>query len=125
MRSCVVFLSDEEGLEKKLKDLAEHAGLKNVSLGIDNPAGPKTYKIAKEAEVTVVLYVKGKIKANHAFRKGELTAAAIEAVLADVPKLVAKSRSEAPAKAATPSEQGNADKTASTKQVTLEISGMT
>src|SRR5260370_847414 len=41
MGSFVVFLSNDEGLEQKLKDLATKEGLKHTNLTIDNAAGPR------------------------------------------------------------------------------------
>lgn len=87
VNSFVVFLSDDEELEGKLKALAEKEGIKKTILSIDNVAGPKAYNVAKDAEVTVVLYNNRKVEANHAFKKGELNAKGIEAVLADIPKI--------------------------------------
>ena len=77
MGSFVVFCSDDEGLKDKLKDLAEKEHLKKVILTIDNPAGPTKYDVAKDADITVVLYEKRKVKANYAFKKGELKDKAI------------------------------------------------
>jgi hypothetical protein len=37
-----------------------------------------------------VLYREHEVKANHAFRKGELTAAAAEKILSDLPKILTK-----------------------------------
>jgi hypothetical protein len=88
MGSFVVFLSDDENLPKQLKDMAKTAGLKACVLAKDNPAGPEGYNVAKDASVTVVLYNKRTVLANHTFRKGELTEAAVERVVADLPKLV-------------------------------------
>jgi len=88
MGSFVVFLNDEEGLFDKLKKLAEKEGLKECVLTIDNVTGPEDYKIAKEAEVTVVLYNKRTVEANYSFRKGELNAQAIERIVKDVSKIV-------------------------------------
>ncbi|MCI0684174.1 MAG: hypothetical protein L0Y71_18855 [Gemmataceae bacterium] len=87
VNSFVVFLSDDEELEGKLKTLAEKAGIKKTVLAIDNVAGPKAYNVAKDAEVTVVFYNARKVEANHAFKKGEFNAKAIEAVMADLPKI--------------------------------------
>src|SRR3954447_17765666 len=72
MGSFIVFCSDEEGLEKKLKDLAKKEGIKKLVLTIDNPSGPSGYDLNKEAAVTVVLYTEKTVKANYAFKKGEL-----------------------------------------------------
>jgi hypothetical protein len=88
MGSFVVYLSDDEALEDQLKTLAEKNSIKNCVLSIDNVAGPKGYNVAKEADVTVVLYNKRKVEANHAFKKGELNAKAIDAIVADLPKIV-------------------------------------
>src|SRR5437660_673653 len=87
MGSFGVFCSDDEGLEKELKALAEKEKFKKVVLTIDNPSGPQGYKVAKDAAVTVVLYQKQKVAANHAFKKGELTDEAIDKVVADVAKI--------------------------------------
>ena len=87
INSFVVFLSDDEDLGDKLKSFAEKEGIKKTVLAIDNVAGPKAYNVAKDAEVTVVLYNQRKVEANHAFKKGELNAKGIEAVLADLPKI--------------------------------------
>src|SRR5215831_9932157 len=70
MGSFVVFCSDDEGLEKKLKDLSEKEKLKKIVLAIDNPAGPRGYNVAKDSDVTVVLYTRQNVKVNHAFKKG-------------------------------------------------------
>ena len=90
MGSFVVFCNDDEGLEKKLKALAKKEKLENVVLTIDNPAGPRDYKIARDADITVVLYTKHKVKANYAFKKGELTAREIDTIVADVSKILPK-----------------------------------
>jgi hypothetical protein len=87
--SFVVFCSDEEGLEGKLKKLAKDSGLTKTVLAIDNPAGPRGYNVAKNADVTVVLYVRRNVKANHAYKKGELKTSDIEAILKDdLPKIL-------------------------------------
>ena len=88
MGSFVVFCSDDEALPKKLKELAKTQGLKKLVLTVDNPAGPEGYDIAKEADVTVVLYTNKKVKANRAFKKGELKAKDIDAIVADVAKIL-------------------------------------
>ena len=88
MNSFVVFLSDSEGLKDDLKDLAKKESLKQTVLSIDNPAGPKGYNVSKDADVTVVLYSKRTVKSNYAFRKGELNEAAIERIIAEIPKIL-------------------------------------
>jgi hypothetical protein len=88
--SFVVFLSDKKGLDKELQEVAKKRELKRIVLSIDPPAGPEGFEVSKEADVTVVLYREHLVKANHAFRKGELDAKAIEKIMADVPKILEK-----------------------------------
>jgi hypothetical protein len=92
MGSFVVFLSDTEGLKADLKKLATKESLKHTVLAIDNPAGPSGYNVAKDADVTVVLYNKREVKSNYAFRKGELNAAAVDRIVADVPKILPENK---------------------------------
>ena len=94
MGSFVVLLSEDEELKGKLEAAAKKLALKHTILAIDAPAGPDGFKIAKEADVTVVLYERHKVQANHALAKGELTNQAIEAILADVPKILPAKKSK-------------------------------
>jgi hypothetical protein len=88
MGSFVVFCSDDESLEKKLKDFAKNEKLEKVVLTIDNPSGPPSYKIAKDADVTVLLYSKKEVKVNHAFKKGELSEKDIGTIVSDLSKIL-------------------------------------
>ena len=88
MGGFVVFCSDEEGLEKKLKALAKKENIKEIVLTIDNPSGPSAYKVAKDADVTVVLYNQREVKVNHAYKKGEFKAKDIETITKDVSKIL-------------------------------------
>jgi hypothetical protein len=88
MASFAVFLSDQEGLDKKLKEFADKESIKKTALTIDNPAGPGPYKIAKDADVTVLLYVKKNVKANYAFKKGEMKGQDIDKILGDLSKIL-------------------------------------
>lgn len=88
MGSFVVFLNDEEGFEKKLKELAQKEGIKETVLAMDSPAGPRGYNIAKDADVTVILYSKRNVKTNLAFKKGELKDGDIEKIVADLKKIL-------------------------------------
>ena len=88
MGSFVVFCSDDEGLEKKLKALADKEKLKKIVLTIDNPAGPSGYDVAKDADVTVVLYTHQEVKANFAYKKGELQPKDIDTIVDSLPKIL-------------------------------------
>jgi hypothetical protein len=90
MCSFVVFLTDEENAKDKLKSLANKEKIKKTILTIDNVPGPEDYHIAKEADVTVVLYNRRVVEANYAFKKGELTSQKIEQIIGDLPKILSK-----------------------------------
>src|ERR1700733_12541823 len=73
MGSFFVFLGEEESLKPKLKDLSNKEKIERcVRAIVEKPDGPPGYNIAKDADVTVVLYVKHNVKANFAFKKGGL-----------------------------------------------------
>jgi len=90
MEGFVVLLSeDPDADEANLQEFAEKHSIKKLSLTLfDGVAGPPKYNLAKEADVTVHLYVKKEIKANHAFGKGDLNAAAVAKVVADTSKIL-------------------------------------
>jgi hypothetical protein len=89
LASFVVFLTDKSGeLEPKVAELAKKENIANVPLTIvESIAGPEKYKVAKDAEVTVILYAKGEAKANFAFKKGELSEEKVKVVAAAVSKI--------------------------------------
>ena len=88
--SFVVFLTDDtDAMTPQVEKLAEKEKIGNVPLTIGEiPAGPPDYKIDKDAEVTVMLWKGMKVKANHAFKAGELHKAQIAAVIKDIPKIL-------------------------------------
>jgi hypothetical protein len=78
-----IFLNNSDGLDKRLQGIAEKEALKRVHLCIGAP--PDDYAVAKEADLTVVIYTFGrrgdqKVKANFALRKGELDEAKSDAI---------------------------------------------
>jgi hypothetical protein len=88
MGSVVVMLSESENLQKQLKELAKKEKIHRSILTIDNPEGPASYNIARDAEVTVILYTNMTVKANHTFKKGNLKDNAIEAIVTDLVKIL-------------------------------------
>jgi hypothetical protein len=88
MGSFIVFCTDDEGLEAKLKDLAKKEDLQKTVLTIDNPSGPANYKVAKDADVTVVYYTRHSVKVNHAFKKGELKESDVDKLVAEISKIL-------------------------------------
>ena len=83
MKGFVVLLTDEpEAKNDALKKVAADAKVSNVPLTtFDGAAGPRDYKIAEDAEVTVMMWVDGKLKVNETFKKGELTKEGVAGVV--------------------------------------------
>ena len=80
----VVLTEDADAVEPKLKELAEKHGIKKVPLTIfEGTSGPGSYKISKEADLTVLMWKGLKVQANHALEKGKLDAKASKAIIAD------------------------------------------
>ena len=90
MCAFVVLLSDEaDADEAKLKELATKHDIKATPLTVfEGVAGPPNYKIAKDADTTVLLWRGQKVVVNHAYRKDELDKKAIAAVVADTSKIL-------------------------------------
>jgi hypothetical protein len=90
MKGFVVLLTDDpDAAEAEIKAFATKHGIKNVPLTIyDGIAGPSNYRIAKDAEVTVNMWVGLKSKANFAFAKDELNKDEIAKVVADTTKIL-------------------------------------
>ena len=83
-KAFVVLLTDDpdEGAAK-LEQVADKHGIVNTPLTVyDGIAGPGGYNIAKDAEVTVMIWKGGKVQANHSFAKGELNKKAVKDILA-------------------------------------------
>jgi hypothetical protein len=88
LNGFVVFCSDSDKLEGKLKELVEKAKLKNVVLSIESPEGPEKYSIAKNADVTVLLYKERTVVSNFTFEKGKMTEKDVEKVVAGIGNIV-------------------------------------
>ena len=85
----VVLTEDPDAVAPKLEEIAKANGIERVPLTIfDGEAGPPSYKIAKEADVTVLLWLGRKVEANHALPQGGLNKAAIESIMADTKQIL-------------------------------------
>jgi hypothetical protein len=75
--------ADVESLKKATEEFAAKHGLTRIAFVVPEDAkdGPADFKIASDADVTVVCYKEGTVKANHAFAKGGLTDEKIDAVV--------------------------------------------
>jgi hypothetical protein len=87
--SFVVFLDESDKLRDQLAATAKQQGFQRLVLSTFASAGPEGFKVAQDADVTVVLYQEHKVQANHAFRRGELTDSASDKIIADLPKILA------------------------------------
>jgi len=81
---------DASALKKTAKEFAEKNKVDHVALVVpqDHENGPTSYNVSPDAEVTVIIYNKGKVAANHAFASGKLDAKAIAAIVADTDKML-------------------------------------
>lgn len=83
----MTLLADKADLDALAK-WAQKQGIKSAPVGaFEDADGPPSYKLHKDADVTVLLFAKQKVVASFAFRAGELDDKAIEAVLKAVPQL--------------------------------------
>jgi hypothetical protein len=77
-----------ESLLGRMRPRAEK--LKNVVLAVYPAEGPPGYKLAKEADVTVVLYRKHRVVAGFAFAKGKLDEEGVGQVMKKVHTMAAE-----------------------------------
>jgi hypothetical protein len=90
LRAWVTFLADDQpALDPKVVRWGQQHAIRHVPLAVfEDTGGPPSYRLAKEADVTVLLFVKQKVVANFAFRAGELTEARADEVLKSLPQIV-------------------------------------
>ena len=90
MSAFVVLLTDDaDKAAKDLAKVAEEGKVANVPLTVfDGNAGPESYKISKDAGVTVLMWNKSRVKVNHAFAPGKLTEEDVKKVAADTSKIL-------------------------------------
>ena len=88
----VIFVNNSDGLDQRLRGMAEEETLKRVNLCIGAP--PKNYEVASEADVTVVIYEVSRrgqpVTANFALRKGELDDCQADAIVEALSKVLPK-----------------------------------
>ena len=88
---ATILHEDHSKIDADVVAWAKKHAVRTLPVGVfEDVEGPPSYRLHADADVTVLLFVKQKIVANHAFRAGELTDAKIEAILAELPKLMGK-----------------------------------
>jgi hypothetical protein len=87
LRAWITVLhEDQTSMDAKIVKWAQQHAVSNVPVTVfEDVGGPPSYRIARDADVTVLLSVKQKVVANFAFREGELTDARIAEVLKALP----------------------------------------
>jgi hypothetical protein len=91
MRCWMTLLGEQSASLDALAKWTKDAGIKKVPVGVfDDPAGPPSYQLNADAEVTVLLWVNRRVVATYAFRAGELNDEAIKKVTEGFPKLFEK-----------------------------------
>ena len=90
LRAWVTFLSaDQATMDSRVVDWGKKHAIKNIPLGVfEDPEGPPSYRLADEADVSIMLFVKQRVAANFAFRAGELSDTARQQVLAALPMIL-------------------------------------
>jgi hypothetical protein len=92
LRGWVTFLAaDQTAWDGKIGAWARQHGVKQVPLGVfEDEVGPPTYRLAREADITILLANKKSVVANFAFRAKELNDDAIATIIKSVDALVKK-----------------------------------
>lgn len=91
LASFVCVIDDDVKIaEEAARDLARKNALKHVAVTVpvDHKNGPEAFGISPDAEVTLMCYKGTEVQANYAFAAGELNAAAMAKVMADVAKML-------------------------------------
>ncbi|MHB1423839.1 MAG: hypothetical protein ACYC3I_11715 [Gemmataceae bacterium] len=88
--SFAVVCSDAAGMEQQLRAIAPQLGIQNTILTLYKAGGPEKYHLSPDADVTVLLYNHLTVKANHALKSAELTEAAMNAIVADIAKMLSE-----------------------------------
>lgn len=80
MAAFVVLLTeDSDAASPQLEKIAADQKIEKTPLTVfDGVAGPPEYKISEKADVTVMMWVDGKVKVNQALSKAELNEAKIK-----------------------------------------------
>ncbi len=82
--------TDADSVRKATEEFAAKNGFKRIAFVVPEDAkdGPADFKIAPDADVTVVCYKGGMVVANHAFAAGQMSDEKIDAVVEASCKLV-------------------------------------
>lgn len=90
MAAFVVLLTDKpHDIQDGLLKVAEDNRIRNTPLTVyKNSLGPSRYRINKDADITVVMWVDSDVKANHAYKAEDLNKESIQKILNDTAKIL-------------------------------------
>jgi len=90
LRAWVTFVSDDQtSLDPKVVRWSQKHATGNVPLAVfEDVDGPPAYRLARDADVTVLLSTRQQVVANFAFRPGELTEERVNEVLRALARIV-------------------------------------
>lgn len=89
LKGWVTLVGDGKNeVTNKLVDFGRQHAIRSMPLGsFEDPIGPASYRLSREADVTALLFVKQKVVANFAFRAGELNDAKADEIVKSLEKL--------------------------------------
>jgi hypothetical protein len=92
LRAWVTFLAEDyAALNPKVVQWARKHAVGNVPVAVfEDVGGPPSYRLARDADVTVLLSVRQRVVANFAFRAGELNEQGIAEVIKALPQILKK-----------------------------------
>lgn len=94
LRSWLTILhEDQSKLDADVVKWAKKHTIRSVPVGVfEDLDGPPSYRLHRDADVTVLLFVKQKVVVNHAFRAGELTDGKIAEIVKAIPKITGEAK---------------------------------
>jgi hypothetical protein len=92
LRGWITFLADDHtSLDQKVVQWGQKHAVGALPLAVfEDVVGPPSYRLARDADVTVLMSVKQKVVANFAFRAGELTDVRVAEVMKALPQICGK-----------------------------------
>jgi hypothetical protein len=89
LRSWITLLHDDQSkIDPDVLKWAKKHKVHTVPVGVfEDTDGPPSYRLHRDADVTILLSVKQKVVANFAFRAGEMSDAKIAEVIKAIPKI--------------------------------------
>lgn len=94
LRGWVTFLAnDQAALDADVVRWGQKHALRNLPLGIfEDAGGPPSYRLPRDADVTVLLSVRQQVAASYVFRPGELTEARVAEVVKALPRILGEKK---------------------------------